>query len=96
MVFKIGPKSYRGSSATEIVRGMERDAEGYPHKGAALHEFLAWSLAQLGDRIPLRELDLNAELSEETLALSYLCLLDQYSLGELANAAPGNSFQQNF
>jgi hypothetical protein len=90
MVFKTGPKSYCGSSATEIVQEMERDAEGYPHKGGTLHQFLTWSLAQLGDRIPLRELDLNIQLNDETLAFSYLCLLDEYHLGELANAATGN------
>jgi hypothetical protein len=90
MIFKTGPKSYCGSSATEVVRQMERDAEEYPGKGGTLHQFLIRALAQLGDRIPLRELDLNIQMNEETLAFSYLCLLDEYHLGELANAAPGD------
>lgn len=89
MVFKTGTKRYSGASATEIIREMERDAAEYPDKGAALQQFLMWSLAQLGDRIPLRELDLNAHLNEDTLALSFLCLLDEYRLGDLADTASG-------
>lgn len=87
MVFKTGSKRYCGASATEIVREMERDAFQYPIVRGTLHQFLKWSLAQLSDRIPPRELDLNAQLNDETLALSYLCLLEEYRLGELAEAA---------
>ena len=85
MVFKNGMKQYCGASATEIIREMERDAAEYPGKGGTLHQFLMWSLARLGDRIPLRELDLNSQLSEDTLALSFLCLLEEYRLGDLAD-----------
>lgn len=89
MVFRTGTKRYCGASATEIIREMERDAAEYPGKGGTLHQFLEWSLARLGDRIPLRELDLNSQLSEDTLALSFLCLLEEYRLGDLADTAPG-------
>ncbi len=89
MVFRTGPNRYSGTSATEIIREMERDAADYPDKGGTLHQFLTWSLAQLDDRLPLRELDLNAQLSEETLALSFLCLLEEYRLGVLAQTDKG-------
>lgn len=87
MIFRTGLKRYCGTSATEIVRQMECEAAQYPYEGGTLHQFLNWSLAQLSDRIPPRELDLSAQLNEETLALSYLCLLEEYKLGELAEAA---------
>jgi hypothetical protein len=83
MVFKAGGKTYRAGSALELVRKIERDTDDYPHKGCAVAEFLRWSLGRLDDRIPLRELDLSSEVSEDTLALGYLCLLDEYGLGEL-------------
>lgn len=83
MVVWTGEQRYSGSSATDIVRKMEREAVGYPSENGTLYDFLIWSFAQLSDRIPPRELALSRQLDDETLALSYLCLLEQYGLGEL-------------
>ena len=83
MIFWTGSKSYSGSSAVEIARGIERDATSYCEDGGTVRDFISWSLLQLGDRLPPRELVVSDKVSEETLALSYLCLLDQYSVGEL-------------
>ncbi len=88
MNFRKGDKWYQGATAAEIVRALERDAADYPHQGARLCEFLRWSFAQCGDRIPQRELDLSARLDDETLALGYLCLCEQYGLGELSDVLP--------
>jgi hypothetical protein len=84
MVFRVGETEYRGPSAVKIVLALERDAGEYPHKGSELRRFLAWSLAQLGDSVPIRELDLSSRLDDEMLALSYLCLRDEYGLGDLS------------
>jgi hypothetical protein len=83
MIFWMGSKRYCGSTAVEIARGIELDATGYPKLGGTVRDFISWSLLQLSDRLPLRELAVSDMVSEETLALGYLCLLDQYSLGEL-------------
>jgi hypothetical protein len=89
MVFRAGDKDYRGSSALEIVRALRREAHG-GGDGAArtLKQFLRDSLEQLSDRIPLREIDVSDRLDEETLALSYLYLRDEFGAGELRNV-PG-------
>jgi hypothetical protein len=83
MIFWMCAKWYSGSSAVEIARGIERDAIGYCEDAGTVGDFISWSLLQLGDRLPPRELVVSDRVSEETLALSYLCLLDQYGLGEL-------------
>ena len=83
MIFRIHDKEYRRATAVEIVRDMERAAQDYQHAGGSLRQFLVWSLAQLENRIPVRELDLARRVSDETLAFSYLCLLDMYGIGQL-------------
>ena len=83
MVFRVRRRIYRGASAVEVVRALERDAADYPHRGHAIRRFLLWSLAELGSTVPPREADLSATLEDEELALSYLCLLDEYGAGEL-------------
>jgi hypothetical protein len=83
MIFWIEAKQYGGASAVEIVREMEQDAAEYPRKGGAVRDFIAWSLLGLSDRLPPRELAVSDKVNDETLALSFLCLLDQYKLGEL-------------
>ena len=90
MIFWIGSTQYAGSSATEIVRKMERDTAHYPQKEGAVRDFISWSLVNLSDRLPLRELEVSDKVSDETLALSYLCLLDQYGLGELDTLPDAN------
>jgi len=83
MVFNSNGKEYAGATSVEVVREMERDEDAYPHHGDTLREFLRWSLAGLADRVHMRELDLGAHLADETLAFSYLCLLDEYDVGRL-------------
>lgn len=84
LVFRAGGREYRGSSASEIVHALRREAGG----GGTFRQFLRDSLTQLGDRIPLRELDVSDRLDEETLALSYLYLRDEFGAGELSGV-PG-------
>ncbi|HZT58341.1 MAG TPA: hypothetical protein VFA21_06880 [Pyrinomonadaceae bacterium] len=86
MKFLSDGKEYRGSSAVEIVDALKRDAFGDGHEDVSLRQFLADSLAQFGDRIPRRELEVSDRLDAETLALSYLCLRDEFGLGELRDA----------
>jgi hypothetical protein len=83
MVFIYDGKEYASATATEIVREMERDAGAYPHRDGTLRAFLRWSLDGLADRVHMRELDLGAHLADETLAFSYLCLLERYGIGRL-------------
>ena len=84
MVFRAGEKEYSGSSALEIVQALKREAAAH---GAApaqpVRQFLLESLEQLGDRIPLREIDVSDRLSDEMLALNYLYLRDEFGAGEL-------------
>jgi hypothetical protein len=86
MVFIGNGKEYAGATSVEVVREMERDADAYPHRGGSLRAFLRWSLDGLADRIHMRELDIGAHLADETLAFSYLCLLDQHGIGRLEDA----------
>ena len=83
MIFLIDVKNYRSEFAHEIVHALEQDATDYPHRGRPIRQFMLWSLIQLGDRVPPRELDLSDRLEDEALALSYLCLRDEYGAGEL-------------
>lgn len=83
MVFRAGDREYQGKSALEIVEALRREAAGDAGAGQTLRQFLLDSLGQLGDRIPLRELDVSDRLDEEMLALSYLYLRDEFGAGEL-------------
>lgn len=85
MTFRSGAMTYRGISASDIVRQMRQQADGFTGDAAALYPFLLWSLSLLEDRLPFRELELSEAVDEETLALSYLCLLDRYGVGEFPN-----------
>ena len=86
MMFRISKKEYEGGSALEIVEALQRDLMGEQHQRLSLRQFLLWSMAELVDRIPLRELDLSDKLSNEMLALNYLYLRDEYGAGELLDA----------
>jgi hypothetical protein len=88
MVFRAGGREYRGASALEIVEALRREAAGGDGARQTLRHFLRDSLERLGDRIPLRELDVSDRLDEETLALSYLYLRDEFGAGELSDV-PG-------
>lgn len=83
MTFRVGKKEYWGASAREIVEALQADMLGERRQRLSLRDFLLWSLSQLGDRIPLRELDVSDKLSDEMVALNYLYLREDYGLGEL-------------
>jgi hypothetical protein len=89
MLFRIGEKEYSGESALDIVDALQMDMlEGNPQH-LSLRDFLLWSMSQLCDRVPSRELDVSDKLNNETLALNYLYLRDEYGVGELTGT-PGN------
>ena len=83
MTFQFQKKMYTGKSALDIVRGLERDAEHYPHRGQSVRQFLKWSLQHLRDLVPPRDLHLSDMLEDDELALSYLCLREEYGAGKL-------------
>jgi hypothetical protein len=83
MVFSINGKIYYGKIAVEIVREIALDSTDYPSPQGSIRQFLVWSLNQQKNGIPPRELNLSERLEDEPLALSYLCLLDQYGVGSL-------------
>jgi hypothetical protein len=86
LVFRAGDKEYLGSSALEIVQALRREAARGGGETPPLRQFLLDSLEQLRDRIPLRELDVSDRLGDETLALSYLYLRDEFGAGKLSKA----------
>lgn len=81
MIFIYRNKKYLGKSAVKIVRAIERDTAEYSNPNGAIEDFLIWSLTRMADRIPERELDVSPNLSDETVAFNYLCLLDNYEIG---------------
>ena len=89
MRFRIDGREYAGESALEIVEAMRRDAARGLRACPSPREFLRRAHAELGDRVPARELDVSDRLDEETLALGYLYLCDEYGVGELADAPRG-------
>lgn len=84
LTFQAKEKNYRGRSAIDIVRALEADAEHYPHRGSSIRRFLQWSLERLNNRLPPRDLFLSERLDDDQLALSYLCLRDEYGAGVLS------------
>ena len=84
MLFRIGEKEYSGTSALDIVAALKFDMPEGEQKLLSVREFILWSMLQLSDRIPLRELDISDKLSNEMLALNYLLLRDEYGAGALS------------
>jgi hypothetical protein len=84
MLFRIGEKEYTGKSAVDIVDALKFDMPDGEQKNLSVREFILWSMSQLNDRIPLRELDISDKLSNEMLALNYLLLRDEYGAGTLS------------
>ena len=84
LTFQFKGKKYHGTSALDVVRALEGDAEDYPHRGQSVQQFLQWSLERLNNKLPPRDLDLSDRLYEEALALSYLYLRDEYGAGRLS------------
>jgi len=83
MVFRVGKKDYGGSTALEIVLALESDTKEYPYRGQPVQKFLTWSLQSLSNQIPPRDMHLSKRMKVEELALSYLCLRDEYGAGQL-------------
>ncbi len=83
LVFQVENRDYRGESALEIVWALQLDAADYPQTRRSVRQFLLWSLNRLGDRVHPREMDLSDSLEDETLALGYLYLRDEYGAGKL-------------
>lgn len=83
MIFRFRGKDVDGESAIEIVRSLEREEKDYMSVGGPIRPYLMWSLNQLNGSVPPRDIDLSDRLDDETLALGYLLLLDEYGIGEL-------------
>jgi hypothetical protein len=81
MMFRVAGKEYFGASALEIVHALQEETLEHTFKSSA--QFIRWSLIQLIDRIPVRELDVSDKLSDEVIALNYLYLRDECGAGEL-------------
>jgi len=88
MRFVYEGKEYEGGSAVEILREIERDVKLCSGQRFSVRNFVHRSLVSLSDQIHQRELSASEHLSDETLALSYLCLLDEYAVGRLDSLSP--------
>jgi hypothetical protein len=89
MIFRTKNKSYSGRSAIEVVRSLERDDKAYGNGGGPIRQYLHWSINQLSGSVPARDLDLSHRLEDESLALAYLLLLDEYGVGEMVSESSG-------
>jgi hypothetical protein len=89
MLFRIGEKEYSGKSAVDILDALKLEVPEGEQRHLSLREFILWSMSQLSDRIPLRELDVSDKLSNEMLALNYLLLRDEYGAGTLSGIHAG-------
>ena len=92
MIFIYNDWEYRGETAVEVVRAIERDTN-YRKSGGSVRDFLVWTLERMDDRIPERELDVSPNLSDEAIAYDFLFLLDSFGIGALFDSgqAEGNS-----
>ena len=89
MIFRTKGVNYNGRSALDVVRDLERHDKDYQYCGGPIRQYMVWSLDQLSSRVPPRDLDLSERLEDETLALGYLLLLDEYGVGEIVTATDG-------
>jgi hypothetical protein len=83
MIFRFRGKEFKGVSWIDVVRSLERDDKEYCSSGGPIRQYLTWSLNQLSGTVGPRDLDLSDRLEDETLALGYLLLLDEYGVGEV-------------
>ena len=86
MIFRTKGVNYKGSSAIDVVRDLERHDKDYQYSGGPIRQYMVWSLDRLISSVPPRDLDLSHRLEDETLALGYLLLLDEYGVGEIVSA----------
>jgi len=83
MIFRFRGKEFEGVTWIDVVRSLERDDEEYGSCGGSIHQYLTWCLNQLSGTLGPRDIDLSDQLNDETLALGYLLLLDEYGVGEV-------------
>lgn len=83
MIFRFRGKEFKGVSWIDVVRSLERDDKEYRSCGSPIRQYLTWSLNQLSSTVGPRDIDLSDRLEDETLALGYLLLLDEYGVGEV-------------
>ena len=89
MIFRTKGVNYNGRSALDVVRDLERHDKAYQYCGGPIRQYMVWSLDRLISSVPPRDLDLSDRLEDETLALGYLLLLDEYGVGEIVAATDG-------
>ena len=82
-MFRFQGKDFKGGTWVEVVRSLERHDKEYRSCGGPIRQYLTWSLNQLRGTVPPRDVDLSDRLENETLALGYLLLLDEYGVGEI-------------
>ena len=83
MIFRLREKDFKGGTWVEVVRSLERDDKEYRCCGGPIRQYLIWSLNQLSSTVAPRDIDLSDTLEDETLALGYLLLLEEYGVGEI-------------
>jgi hypothetical protein len=83
MIFRFRGKEFKGASWIDVVRSLERDDEEYRSCGGPIRQYLTWSLNKLRGTVPPRDIHLSDRLEDETLALGYLLLLEEYGVGEV-------------
>ena len=83
MIFRFRGKEFKGVSWIDVVRSLERDDKEYRSSGGSIRQYLTWSLNKLRGSVGPRDIDLSDRLEDETLALGYLLLLDEYGVGEI-------------
>jgi hypothetical protein len=83
MIVWIGTRTYCGATASQVVRAIEQEKESHPLNDDSVRGFLTWSLGRLKDRLPRPDSNARDVLGDETLALYYLCLLENYGLAQL-------------
>ena len=83
MIFRFRGKDFKGVSWIDVVRSLERDDKEYGSCGGPIRQYLNWSLNQLRGTVPPRDIHVSDRLEDETLALGYLLLLDEYGVGEI-------------
>ena len=88
-MFRTRGKDFCGRTAVEIVRALECDDGEYRDGGGTIRQYLIWSIDQLDGTISPRDLDVSDRLDDETLALGYLLLLDEYGIGEMVSDVGG-------
>ena len=94
MTFQFLGKKYAGESALDVVYALQADAKDYPYAGKSIRKFLKWSLENLCDRIPQRDIGLSIRLADNELALSYLYLRDEYGAGQLSISKSGDGISK--